>query len=154
MNVWLASFKGHHDQLISQVGAQFIRLMCQGVYSHNEIVIGSHPFDDVCRCISASAMDGGVREKYMQLDKDKWDVAQVDADLDRIEWWVDVYKGRPYDYFGAVAVRLPFLSREHPQKFFCSEACGGMLGLDEPWRLDPCALHVVVNAFLAVPQKI
>lgn len=153
MTIWLASFRGNHKNLVNRLGSEFIRLMCKGVYSHNEIVIGESPFEDECRCISSSSIEGGVREKRMQLNQADWDVIRVDADIERIEWWIGIYDGHPFDYFGTVAVRLPFLVREHPTKFFCSEACGDMLGLDEPWRLDPCGLHAVAGSFLEIHES-
>ncbi len=30
-------------------------------------------------------------------------------------------------------------------RVMCSEACAEMLGLDDAWRLDPCALRPVVR---------
>ena len=53
------------------------------------------------------------------------------------------HRGRPYDLIGCVRSVLPFVSREHKTKWFCSEVCAAVIGHKEPWRMHPGVLHMV-----------
>lgn len=61
-------------------------------------------------------------------------------------------QGAPYDWHGACAAGVPWLAREHPEAWFCSEAawfflaaCGLVPGL-RAWRRTPADLFDFVTA--------
>lgn len=89
-------------------------------------------------------MDGGVRVKHMQLNPENWDLLPVAGHAEDAWAWVRQYAGAQYDLLGL----LGFVARVlgHDQKrFLCSEAVAAMLGFQDPWRFDPCSLHVALS---------
>lgn len=142
MKIWLASYKGTPKGLKGRIVSAVIRATCKGVYSHCEIVVGDNPFKKPAECISSSGMDGGVRLKTMTLNPDHWDLIEVKVSRIKVEEWMRENIGKKYDFAGTARFVLPFFVREHEDKWFCSEACADMLGFSEPWRFDPCSLHV------------
>jgi hypothetical protein len=151
---------------------RLIRWRFDGAYSHTEIVfepgdgVAHHMPDGTCQpdadgalwCASSVALErlprwskyragciGGVRLKRVVLDPAKWDVQTVRADP---AYAIAVYQkneGHPYSWrlvakFVAWAVAL----RGTTQKY-CSQICADMLGFEEGWRFDPCALAVVAG---------
>lgn len=140
--VFLASYKGTRRGL-SGIGNRFIRWATKSIYSHTEICLGD-PFAGPVMCLSSeSAM--GVRVKRMQLDPAKWDVVRM-PDVSESDFWffATEHKGEPYDWVGAARSVLPFVGREHPRAWFCSEVVAHIRGLKEPWRMYPGVLHAVI----------
>ena len=139
--LYLASYKGIRPGLHGIVN-RVIRWATKSIYSHSEICIGN-PFNGPARCISSVGGEG-VRVKIMQLSPDKWDLIAL-PHVSEVEAWKFAmeHKGRPYDLIGCVRSVLPFVSREHAQKWFCSEVVAAIIGLEEPWRMHPGVLHSV-----------
>lgn len=148
MQVWLASYKGFSSNPLNSLAAYLIRKFSRGLYSHNEIVIsaiGEDPFTSPVNCISSSARDHGVRLKTMILSPEKWDLTPLSIDSE-IAWsWYRENDGKGYDYLGVARFVLPFFTRPHKTKWFCSEACASILGFTDPWRYDPSTLHSMVQ---------
>jgi hypothetical protein len=140
--VWMASYKATPKGLKNALINKGIQWACKGIYSHCEIVLGDSPYTEPSECISASGMDGGVRLKTMKLNPDHWDLIELDLAPKKVEEWLRNNIGKRYDYLGATRFVLPFFLREHPNKWFCSEACADIIGFSEPWRFDPCSLYV------------
>jgi len=141
MEIYLASYKATHDgvQGLINIG---IRTLDRALYSHSEICVGN-PFESEVDCYSSSGIDGGVRCKRMQLNPDKWDIVHLPwVSLITVLNCYEEAKGRKYDYFGVARFALPFATREHPDRDFCSEYGARVAGIDDPWRFSPHALHV------------
>ena len=116
-----------------------VRTATRGQYSHCEIAV-KHSFADDYHCYSASLRDGGVRSKTMPLPANKWDlipIRDVDA-YDRVWALYQNTRGAKYDFGGALGVVLPV--RQAQQRWFCSEWCAVVLGLQYPDRYSPQAL--------------
>jgi hypothetical protein len=140
--LYLASYKSTHAGWKGLIN-RAIRFFTKSQYSHSEICLGD-PFAGPVDCLSSVGTEGGVRVKHMQLNPDKWDVIALPG-VDESEFWnfVHHHKGRPYDLVGCVRSVLPFVSREHETKWFCSEVCATVIGHKEPWRMHPGVLHMV-----------
>ena len=140
--LYLASYKSTHAGWKGLVN-RAIRFFTKSQYSHSEICLGN-PFAGPVDCLSSVGTEGGVRVKCMQLNPDKWDViALPDVDEDKFWRFLADNAGQPYDLVGCVRSVLPFVSREHSTKWFCSEVCATVIGHKEAWRMHPGVLHVV-----------
>jgi len=140
--VYLASYKATQPGMLGLVN-RMIRFFTKGPYSHSEIAIGN-PFDAPAMCVSSVGTEGGVRAKTMQLSPAKWDLVPMHhitpAD---VMAFLEKHKGKGYDYIGCVRTVLPFVGREHPDHWCCSEVCADISGHTEPWRMHPNVLHAV-----------
>jgi hypothetical protein len=140
--LFLASYKGTRTGWHGLVN-RAIRFFTKSQYSHSEICLGD-PFAGPVDCLSSVGTEGGVRIKYMQLSPEKWDVIALPSVPESAFCdFVLENKGRPYDLVGCVRSVLPFVSREHETKWFCSEVCAAVIGHKEPWRMHPGVLHMV-----------
>lgn len=101
-------------------------------YSHCELVIEGI-------CYSASARDGGVRAKRIDLNSGRWDVIEINGDDAFALEWFRSHIGAEYDWTGALRFLFPIL-RHRRGLWFCSEACAAALGLPSPWRWTPGGL--------------
>ena len=145
--IYLASYKGTRKGFDGLVN-RFIRWATKSDYSHSEICLGN-PFDSPVDCISSVGAEGGVRAKTMLLSPDNWDILPllgVDEN-DVLEFFAEKH-GAKYDYIGCVRSILPFVSREHSERWFCSEVCAAIMGLSEPWRFHPGVLHCLAEDFI------
>ena len=143
MTVYLASFKGKKSGWQGLVE----HLVCwatKGIYSHTEICVGN-PFEGEVLCVSSVGVDNGVRGKLMRLSPKDWDIVPTKAKTETVIKFLEDHKGEPYDVIGCVRTLLPFVSKEHPRAWFCSEVAGTILGFEEPYRFYPSVLHVVAK---------
>ncbi len=142
--LYLASYKGTRSGWMGLMN-RVIRFFTKSDYSHSEICLGN-PFNSPVDCLSSSGTEGGVRIKRMQLSSAKWDlIALPNVDESAVWKFFSENRGRPYDLIGTVRTVLPFVGREHPAKWFCSEVCAAVMGHTEPWRMHPGVLHVVAG---------
>lgn len=126
MQVTLALYKGPPRKgdwlhLLSHLG---IRLWTWSKWSHAELVI-----DGVCW--SASARDGGVRQKSINLDSGRWDLVSLpltDEETGRAFGWFLTHEGEGYDYLNIARFIFAFLGQDR-NKWVCFEAIGSALGL-------------------------
>lgn len=138
----LASYKGTRPGWHGLVN-RAIRFFTKSQYSHSEICLGN-PFEGPVDCLSSVGTEGGVRIKRMQLDPAKWDVIALPGVSEGAFWnFLADNAGRKYDLVGCVRSVLPFVSREHKTKWFCSEVCATVIGHKEAWRMHPGVLHMV-----------
>lgn len=129
-----------------------IRCLTKSQFSHTEVCIG-HPFEGKVHCIGSSGVDGGVRAKMMQLSPDKWEVLPMPWVSEEAVWaFMLEHKAAGYDLIGCGRFLLPFLLREHPAKWFCTEAVAAIAGYKEPWRFSPADFHIIVQARLAAER--
>lgn len=139
--VYLASYKSTQKGWHGLVN-RLIRWATKSEYSHSEICVGN-PFLSVADCLSSVGSEGGVRIKSMQLSTDKWDIVELKSVKEKdVLAFYEANKGTKYDFIGCVRTMLPWVSREHENKFFCSEVAATIIGHKEPWRMYPGVLHV------------
>lgn len=117
----------------------------RGPYSHCELVTAYDVGQAIC--YSASFQDGGVRRKVMALNTDHWDLVNIEVSPQQAwaaERWFFEHLGEGYDLAGLVGfVWGPWAHR--PDKWFCNEAVGAALGLQDAWRLCPNGLAAALR---------
>lgn len=166
----LASYRGTRPGL-QGIANRLIRLRLRGPYSHSEVVF--EPGDGVdhlmpdgtCQpdaegalwaasSVAAERLPawsrtragrwGGVRFKRIPFDPDRWDLVPLRGNPQRAATRARLIEGQLYDWRG-VAGFLAWPLGQASRRWTCHEACGLFAGIDQPWRLDPCALHQVVR---------
>ena len=151
LKIYLALYKGRRDGSGAQVWAArftdwLTRVLTRGQYSHCEIAVALD--GGQFECYSSSIRDGGVRMKTMPLPSEKWDlIALPDVAGSLKANLAAVFartQGQRYDLAGALGV--VFKTRQRHERWFCSEWCGQVLGLSEPWRFSPNDLAVVARS--------
>ena len=151
--IYLASFKGRKPGLVGLV-ERAICWVTKSPYSHTETCIGN-PFAGPVMCVSSLGTDGGVRAKTMQLNPAEWDIVpMLWVTEDDVFDFLARHKGQGYDFIGCVRSVIPFVSREHPDKWFCSETASAIQKLQDPWRFKPGDLHVVVTRLHQLHQQL
>jgi hypothetical protein len=144
MTVYLASFKGTKPGWQGWV-ERITRWVTKSQYSHTETCIGN-PFENRVMCVSSVGTDGGVRGKMMQLSPADWDIVPMPwVSEDDVCNFLAAHKGQGYDLIGCVRSVIPFVSREHPEKWFCTETASAIQKIDDAWRFPPGNLHVFVS---------
>lgn len=129
----IAFYKGPAKGLVNKLGRLLVCVGTLSRYSHCELVIQGV-------CYSASARDGGVRAKQIDLRSGHWDVLPVlGADADAALAWFEAHRGQPYDWVGVLRFALPFLPQRQG-KWFCSEAVAAALGHTDTAGVTPGAL--------------
>jgi len=125
----IAFYKGPAKGLVNKLGRLLVCIGTWSKYSHCELVING-------MCYSASARDGGVRSKAIDLASGHWDVVEVPGDAMRALAWFQRHQGDRYDWWGVLRFALPFL-RQRPGKWFCSEAVAEALGMADSAGVTP-----------------
>lgn len=133
--IYLALYKGR--------GTLFNRLVrhwTRSTYSHCELVLPDG------RWLSASAMDGGVRTKHIELNLEHWDLIPLPwADYRQIARVFRANAGQGYDYLGLFGSQLLSAGLHSRRRWFCSEFCAAALGYPMPQRYSPAQLGEVVQ---------
>lgn len=113
-----------------------------GLYSHSEIVIKDSR--DQWKSHSSSFRDGGVRGKYIEFKKGRWDFITLEVtkeQLDYITFVFRVFDGHKYDW---PALGVFLFGRSWPIQipcwFFCSDICAIALQLPDSKFIHPCHL--------------
>lgn len=149
MTVTLAFYKGRGTTLPERLQDGAIRLATRGIYSHVELIAGDAKSGLASICMSASARDGGVREKSILLKPDSWDLVTLSLDAVGPSAFLRRHFGARYDYTGIMLSQVLALGRHDPDKWFCSEICAAALGVPNPQRMSPQMLFDVVTWRLA-----
>ncbi|QDJ13073.1 enoyl-CoA hydratase [Mergibacter septicus] len=149
--IYLALYKGKPSSKIERIKDGLIRFFTKGIYSHCELVVerveylnGYHYEREIIYdCYSSSPRDGGVRKKQININKDKWDLIQLDnITEEQIKSYFEKTKGKKYDIFGALGV--VFGLRERKSRFFCSEWCfNAIFNSNHGWRFSPNHLAAI-----------
>lgn len=138
--VYLASYKSVHKGMAGFVNIA-IRAMDKTEFSHTEICIGN-PFEIEADCYSASGVDHGVRKKVMLLDRSHWEVMELPyAKPEDVIALYNRTKDDPYDYMGVGRFIFPWLLREHPYRYFCSEWAAEAVKFEGAWRFSPATIR-------------
>lgn len=123
-----------------------IRLWTRSAYSHCELVLPDGRF------VSSSPRDGGVRAKQIEQDGAVWDFLPVPwVNSAAVESFLKQEAGAGYDWAGIVGSQLLPLGIQSARRWFCSEYCGAVLGLDTPARYSPGGLAELVGWVNRVP---
>lgn len=106
-------------------------------YSHAELVLSYDEASNRGMCYSSSEWDGGVRDKYIHLEPDRWLIVPYETKYTKQEIVEFFYShlGKKYDYLGALGVVLPFLSGRG-DRWFCFEIVATALGFVDASRFD------------------
>ncbi len=127
----LAFYKGRRTIVDKMICA-----VTRSQYSHVEFLI-AEPNGLPTPSISASGRDGGVKERLITFDPDRWDMVRVSwapaNALDRMRNELN----KPYDFLGLLGAQLFNLRRQQSGRWFCSELCAHALGLGAPHRYAP-----------------
>lgn len=146
--IYLALYKGRRDGTGTRVWAArfsdwLTRKLTRGQYSHCEIAVALD--GGQFECYSSSIRDGGVRCKTMPLPAAKWDLIELPDSSGSLKTNLAAVfartQGQRYDLAGALGV--VFKTRQRHDRWFCSEWCGQVLGLSEPWRFSPNDLAAI-----------
>ncbi|MBS7660567.1 hypothetical protein I0D00_01195 [Pseudomonas lalucatii] len=139
--IYLALYKGR-----GRLFNRLIRLWTRSRYSHCELVMPDG------RWLSASAMDGGVRAKRIELDLAHWDLIPLPwANTHQIQALFQRHQGKGYDWLGILASQLLPLAVNNQRRMFCSEFCAAGLGFPDAQRYSPALLADVVQRINALP---
>ncbi|MFU3873509.1 hypothetical protein ACM7HL_12685 [Pseudomonas aeruginosa] len=139
--IYLAAYKGE-----GKLFNRLIRLWTRSRYSHCELVMPDG------RWLSASAMDGGVREKRIELDLEHWDLYPLPwATSARIEEVFARHLGKGYDWRGIFLSQLLPVAIDDGQRMFCSEFCAAALGFQDAQRYSPALLVDVATRINRLP---
>lgn len=139
--IYLAAYKGQ-----GKLFNRLIRLWTRSRYSHCELVMPDG------RWLSASAMDGGVREKHIDLNLEHWDLYPLPwANAQHIDAVFNRQAGKGYDWLGVFLSQLLPVAIDDRQRMFCSEFCAAALGFPEPQRYSPALLAGAVQRINRLP---
>lgn len=139
--IYLAAYKGK-----GKLFNRLIRLWTRSRYSHCELVMPDG------RWLSASAMDGGVREKHIELNLEHWDLFPLPwASEARIEDVFARHWGKGYDWLGVFLSQLLPVAIDDRQRMFCSEFCAAALGFQDGQRFSPALLVDVATRINRLP---
>jgi hypothetical protein len=135
-----AFYKATHPGLPG-VYNRLVRWWTRSTYSHVELVFPTG------HAASSSYMDGGVRFKVIDFDPASWDFVELPRAFERQAWeWFEAHRGQPYDLLGNLHFVISPVA-DDKKKWFCSEAVAAALGMPDPWRFDPGALHAALSLF-------
>ena len=82
----------------------------------------------------------GVRAKYVNYDKDKWEFINLkNLKTQDVKEFYNKTKGLKYDYLGVLG--FVFGNPDNPKRYFCSEWCATVLGLNNPSKISPGWLY-------------
>lgn len=130
-----------HSTLFMRIADEITRFFTRGPYTHCELAVSRE--DGRYDCFSSSYRDKGVRMKTMVLEEHKWDLIELEADIDALAEFHEVHKAMGYDLAGALGI---VLGRDHRQdQLFCSEYCAKFLGYADAWRIDPNDLYSLLK---------
>ncbi len=133
--IYLALYKGR-----GTLFNRLVRLWTRSKYSHCELVLADG------RWLSASAMDGGVRAKRIELNLEHWDLIPLPwADQRQVTRVFLANAGLGYDFFGLFGSQLLPVGLHSRRRWFCSEFCAAALGFPMPQRYSPAQLGEVVQ---------
>lgn len=122
-----------------------IRWATDSEISHSELALLDHE-TTWCRAISASARDGSVRIKDIDLGSGNWMVQRVGAWADAEAWrWARAWLGCGYDWKGILMSQTLAFHRHSKRRKFCSELVGLALGLQRPNTLSPGTLRYRID---------
>ena len=155
--IYLALYKGNKTgnnptALLARLADWAVRKFTKGIYSHCEIAVERVEYTDKYTrevyydCYSASACEGCVRQKEIDVTDGKWDLIPLQNVTEaQIKAYFEQTQGKRYDWFGALGI---VLGMPHARsKYFCSEWClNAIRGNSDGWRFSPNDLSAIFDA--------
>lgn len=109
---------------------KLIRFFTKSEYVHCELVTVKRSD----RFYGYSAYPGeGVRAKWISYEPNEWEFIKIPT-VD-VKSFMEKTEGKKYDYLGALG--FVFGNNDNPNRWFCSEWCASVLGLENPSKLSP-----------------
>ena len=95
-----------------------------------------------------SAFPGeGVRSKYIKYDPKVWEFINLkDIKTQDVKKFYEKTKGKKYDYLGVLG--FVFGNHDNPNRYFCSEWCATVLGLNNPSKISPGWLYKYLKGLI------
>lgn len=113
---------------------KLIRFFTKSEYVHCELVTVKR----TDKFYGYSAYPGeGVRAKWISYDPNEWEFIKIPT-VD-VKSFMEKTEGKKYDYLGALG--FVFGNNDNPNRWFCSEWCATVLGLENPSKLSPGDLY-------------
>lgn len=113
---------------------KMIRFFTKSEYVHCELVTVKRSD----KFYGYSAYPGeGVRAKWISYDPNEWEFIKIPS-VD-VKNFLQKTEGKKYDYLGALG--FVFGNNDNPNRWFCSEWCATVLGLENPSKLSPGDLY-------------
>lgn len=86
------------------------------------------------KCVSASFLDGGVREKTLLLAPESWRIYELEAQTEPGIWYA-AHSLKGYDVLGLFGILWPRFGHSQ-RRWFCSEVLADIIGLPNPQLFD------------------
>lgn len=113
---------------------KLIKFFTKSEYVHCELVTVKR----VDKFYGYSAYPGeGVRAKWISYDPNEWEFIKIPT-VD-VKTFMEKTEGKKYDYLGVLG--FVFGNNENPNRWFCSEWCATVLGIENPSKLSPGDLY-------------
>lgn len=138
-----------------------IRFATRSKYSHVEIILDYPEFPNgqtVFDCFSSSARDGGVRTKTILLTKENWDIQIIRWSPEFPDNFITTMTGARYDFWGVLLSQGFNFARHSKARWFCSEICAALIGLNKAHTYSPGRLNEAIDMmnrtyFLGIQQS-
>ncbi len=131
----LALYKGAGDWMDSG-----IRIWTRSPYSHCEIVLPDG------RWVTSSPREGGVVSRVIVCDPSEWDFIDLPwVTAAAVEALFEAERGARYDWIGLLGSQVLPVGIQSHTRWFCSEFCATVIGLELPQRYSPGSLAEVVR---------
>lgn len=110
-------------------------------YSHVELAYDYSDISNIGLTLSSSPRDGGIRQTRIDFSTGRWHLYKIETfkTEDEILEWFSSRTGIKYDYLGAIGLFVPFIGQV-PSRYFCTEAVGECLGVENASTLSPIRL--------------
>lgn len=117
-----------------------IRAWTRSAYSHCELMLPDGRF------VSSSPRDGGVRAKVIEPDPAVWDFLPLPwIQAAHVEQLLEQEAGAAYDWLGILGSQILPAGIQSRSRWFCSEFCARVLGLEQPQCYSPGQLAVMLH---------
>lgn len=119
---------------------RLIRIWTRSPYSHCELVLEDGRF------ASSSPRDGGVRAKLIEPDPPIWDFLPLPWVREEVvEELLQAEQGAGYDWVGVLGSQILPVGIQSKSRWFCSEFCAQVIGLEQPQRYSPGSLSETMS---------
>lgn len=116
-----------------------IRIWTRSLYSHCEIVLPDG------RWVTSSPREGGVVSRVLAHDPAEWDFVDLPwVTVAAVEALFEAERGAGYDWIGLLGSQVLPVGVQSRTRWFCSEFCATVIGLEQPQRYSPGSLAEVV----------
>lgn len=123
-----------------ELSDRLIRAWTRSPYSHCELVLPD------ARFVSSSPRDGGVRAKVIEPDPAVWDFLPLPwIQPAHVEQLLEQEAGAGYDWLGILGSQILPTGIQSRSRWFCSEFCASVLGLEKPQCYSPGQLAVMLH---------